>query len=145
MKLLKAATFNDDKAGAAGPLDAATFLVDKRPHSTPVVSEKMETSRSNANPGATYAISEMSQLNPFQKEPIPPVSVNTKSQVNMSTQPRSSFPAVGSNVRKTPDSIKPLQSFRVPGVKPSQSITPGDYVPHDPVAAMRKAQMLSGM
>jgi len=107
--------------GAAGPLDAATFLVDKRPYSTPVVSEKMETSRSDANPGASYAISEVSQLNPSQKEPIPPVSVNTNSQVSMTTQPRSSFSAIESNVRKTPDSIKPLQSFRVPGVKLSQS------------------------
>ena len=44
--------YNDEEAlkpGAAGPLDAATFLVDKRPHSTPVVSEKMETSRSDAS------------------------------------------------------------------------------------------------
>ena len=139
--------YNDEEAltpGAAGPLDAATFLVDKRPHSTPVVSEKMETSRSNANPGASYAISEESQLNPSQKEPIPPVSVNTNSQVSMTTQPRSSFQAIESNVCKTPDSIKPLQSFRVPGVKPSQSVTRSDHVPRDPVAAMWKAQMLSG-
>ncbi|KAL9975234.1 hypothetical protein ACROYT_G012368 [Oculina patagonica] len=140
--------YNDEEAltpGAAGPLDAATFLVDKRPHSTPVVSERMETSRSNTNPGASYAISEVSQLNPSQKEPIPPVSINTKSQVSMTTQPRSSLSAIGSNVRKTPDSIRPLQSFRVPGVKPSQSVTRGEQVPHDPVAAMWKAQMLSGM
>ena len=128
--------YNDEEAlkpGAAVPLDAATFLVDKRPHSTPVVSEKMETSRSDANPGASYAISEVSQLNPSQKEPIPPVSVNTKSQVSMTTQPRSSFSAIESNVRKTPDSIKPLQSFRVPGVKPSQCVTRSDHVTCDPV------------
>ena len=140
--------YNDEEAltpGAAGPLDAATFLVDKRPHSTQVVSEKMETSRSDANPGASYAISEVSQLNPSQKEQIPPVSVNTKSQVSMTTQPRSSFSAIESNVRKTPDSIKPLQSSREPGVKPSQSVTRSDHVPRDPVAAMWKAQMLNGM
>ena len=140
--------YNDEEAltpGAAGPLDAATFLVDKRPHSTPVVSEKMETSRSDANPGTSYAISEVSQLNPSQKEPVPPVSVNAKSQVSMTTQPRSSFSAIESDVRKTPDSIKPLQAFRVPGVKPSQSVTRSDHVPRDPVAAMWKAQMPSGM
>ena len=34
----------------ASSLDATTFLVDRRPHSTPVTSEKIEASGSDANP-----------------------------------------------------------------------------------------------
>ena len=38
---------------AASPLDATTFLVNRRPHSALVTLEKIEASGSDANPGAT--------------------------------------------------------------------------------------------
>ena len=68
-----------------------------------------------------------------------------KSRDNMITQPKSSFSATGSNVPKTPNSVKSPQSFRVPSIQQSQKATGGDHTPRDPVAAMWKAQMLSGM
>ena len=62
----------------------------------------------------------------------------------MITQLKSSFSATGSNVPKTPNSVKSPQSFRVPSVQQSQRPTCGFHTPRDPVAEMWKAQMLSG-
>ena len=60
----------------ASVLDATMFLVNKRPHSTPATSEKIEASRADANPGATSAIGKetISQLNPCTGKSITPVS-----------------------------------------------------------------------
>ena len=131
----------------ASSLDATTFLVDRRPHSTPVTSEKIEASGSDANPGATSTISKetVSQLNPCTEGSVTPVSGILKSRDNMITQPKSSFSATGSNVPKTLNGVKSPQSFRVPSGQQSQRATCGDHTPRDPVAAMRKAEMLSGM
>lgn len=57
----------------------------------------------------------------------------------MTAQLKSSFSAIESDVRKSP------QSFTVPSVQTSRRATSGDHAPRDPVAAMWKAQMLSGM
>ena len=142
--------YNDEGGltpSATSPLDATTFLFDRRPHSTPVTSEKIEASGSDANPGATSTISEktVSQLNPCTEGSVTPVSGILKSRDNMITQPKSSFSATGSNVPKTPSRVKSPQSFRVPSIQQSQKATGGDHTPRDPVAAMWKAQMLCGM
>ena len=50
--------YNDEGGltpSAAVPLDATTFLVDRRPQSTPATSEKVEACESDANPGAPSA------------------------------------------------------------------------------------------
>ena len=143
--------YNDDGGltpNAASPLDATTFLVDRRPHSTPVTSEKTEASGSDANPGATSAIGKesVSQLNPCTEKSITdPVSGILKSRDSMKTQPKSSFSGTECNAPKTLGSVKSPQSFRVPSVQQSQRASCGDHAPRDPVAAMWKAQMLSGM
>ena len=142
--------YNDEgglTAGAASPLDATTFLVDKRPHSTPVTSDKIEASRSDASPGTTSVTGKetVSQLNPCTETSATPVSGILKSRDSMKTQLKSSFSRMESNVPKTLDSVKSPQSFRVPSVQQSQRATCGDHAPRDPVAAMWKAQMLSGM
>lgn len=142
--------YNDEgglTAGAASSLDATTFLVDKRPHSTPVTSDKIEASVSDANPGATSATGKetVSQLNPCTETSATPVSGILKPRDSMKTQPKSSLSRIESNVPKTLDSVKSPQSFRVPSVQQSQRATCGDHAPHDPVAAMWKAQMLGGM
>ena len=129
-------------------MDATTFLVDRRPHSTPVTSEKTEASRSDANPGATSAIGKetVSQLNPCTEKSITnSVSGILKSRDSMKTQPKSSFSGTECNAPKTLGSVKSPQSFRVPSVQQSQRASCGDHAPRDPVAAMWKAQMLSGM
>ena len=68
----------------ASSLDATTFLVDRRPHSTPVTSEKIEASGSHANPGATSTISKetVSQLNPCTEGSVTSVSGILKSHDN---------------------------------------------------------------
>ena len=142
--------YNDEgglTAGAASPLDATTFLVDKRPHSTPVTSDKIEASGPDANPGATSVTGKetVSQLNPCTETSATPVSGILKPRDSMNTQPKSSFSRIESNVPKTLDSVKSPRPFRVPSVQQSQRATCGDHAPHDPVAAMWKAQMLSGM
>ena len=49
------------------------------------------------------------------------------------------------NAPKTPYSVESSQSLRVPSVQQSQRATCGDQATRDPVAAMWKAQMHSGM
>ena len=142
--------YNDEGGlipSAASPLDAILFLLDRRPHSTPVTSEKIEASGSVANPGATSAIGKetASQLNPCTEKSITPVSGILKSRDSMKTQPKYSLSGTESNAPKTLDSVKSSQSFRVPSVQQSQRATCSDHAPRDPVAAMWKAQMLSGM
>ena len=142
--------YNDEgglTAGAASPLDATTFLADKRPHSTPVTSDKIEASGPDVNPGATSVTGKetVSQLNPCTETSATPVSGILKPRDSMNTQPKSSFSRIESNVPKTLDSMKSPRPFRVPSVQQSQRATCGDHAPHDPVAAMWKAQMLSGM
>lgn len=63
----------------------------------------------------------------------------------MTAQLKSSFSAIESDVCKTLDSVKSPQSFRVPSVQKSRWATSGNHAPRDPVAAMWKALMLSGM
>ena len=63
----------------------------------------------------------------------------------MKTLPKSSFSGTESNAPKTLGSVKSPQSFRVPSVQQSQRASCDDHAPHDPVAEMWKAQMLSGM
>ena len=109
--------------------------------------EKIKASGSDANPGATSTISKetVSQLKPCTEGSVTPVSGILKCRDNMITQPKSCFSVKGSNVPKTPNSVKSPQSFRVPSIQQSQSATGGDHTPCDPVAAMWKAQMLSGI
>ena len=86
-----------------------------------------------------------SQLNSCREEPVTPVSGILKSRDSTAAQPRSSFSATESNVCKTLGSVKSPPSFGVPGVQHWQKATCGDHAPRDPVAAMWKAQMLSGI
>ena len=142
--------YNDEGGlthSAASPLDATTFLVDRRPHSTPVTSDKIEVSGSDANPGATSAISKetVSQVSPCTEKSITPVSGILKSQDSMKTQTKFSFRGTESYAPKTLDNVKSPQSFRVPSVQQSQRTTCGDHAPRDPVTVMWKAHMLSGM
>ena len=120
--------YNDEGSqapGPASPLDAATFLVDKRPRSTQVTSEKIETSSSNAT--CTFGKETVSQLNPCREEPITPVSSILKSRDNTATQTKWSFSATESYVRKTLGSVKSPPSFIVLGVQHSQKANCGDH------------------
>ena len=142
--------YNDEGGltpGAASPLDTSAFRVDRRPHSTPVTSKKTVTSGSNANPGATFVNEKETvlQLKPRAEEPITPVSRIPTSRDSVTTQPKPSSSAIESNARETLDSVKSSQSFRVSDFPQSQRPTRIDHTPHDPVAAMWKVQMLSGM
>ena len=130
--------YNDEGGltpSVASPSDTSMSPVDKRPHCTRPLPRKLRP----------VDLTSTQVPLPCTEKSITPVSGILEFQDSMKAQPKSSFSAIESNVPMTLDSVKSHQSFRVPSVQHSQRATCGDHAPRDPVAAMWKAQMLTGM
>ena len=119
-------------------LNTSTFIVNKQSHSTPVTSEYVSRDGFNSQPSAVYVISSGTPQSTEPKYPAVSRPSDTMLSHNESSVKglNTTTPSAGINSTQSPERVN---------FGRSQTVSSMDQAPRDHVAAMWKAQYLSGI